>query len=125
MISGTDPLPKAITGVPLAIASISTRPNGSGQLMGKSSAIASPRKAPLSLSPDLTDELDHRIFEQRLDPRPVIRTIGSVDLCHDRQRQPSTAGDLDCAVRSLLRTDSANKGEIAAITRTRSVEARR
>ena len=43
--SGTEPLRKAITGVPQAIASIITRPNGSGQSIGMSSAIAPPRNA--------------------------------------------------------------------------------
>src|SRR5580704_8403676 len=69
---------------------------------------------------DLTDELDQRIFEQRLDPGPVINTISLVDLRRDGQRQTRTAGDLNRPIRSLLRTDSANKGEIAAITGARS-----
>ena len=38
MTSGTEPLRQAITGVPHAIASIITRPKGSGQSIGKSSA---------------------------------------------------------------------------------------
>ena len=41
--SGTDPDLKAITGVPHAIASIMTRPNGSGQSIGKSTAAAPAR----------------------------------------------------------------------------------
>ena len=36
---------KAITGVPQAIASIMTSPNGSGQSIGKSTAAAPPRKS--------------------------------------------------------------------------------
>jgi len=40
MISGTEPRLYAITGVPHAIASIMTRPNGSGQSIGTSSPIA-------------------------------------------------------------------------------------
>src|SRR6266705_265067 len=39
MISGTEPRLYAITGVPQAIASIMTRPNGSGQSIGTSSPI--------------------------------------------------------------------------------------
>ena len=39
-ISETEPRLKAITGVPHAIASIITRPNGSGQSIGTSRAIA-------------------------------------------------------------------------------------
>ena len=49
--SGTEPWRKAITGVPQAIASIITSPNGSGQLMGKSTAWAFPRKLCFSVSP--------------------------------------------------------------------------
>ncbi|MNY83581.1 hypothetical protein D3C86_2264500 [compost metagenome] len=45
MISGTDPQFQATTGVPQAMASIITRPNGSGQAMGNSRALAPPRKS--------------------------------------------------------------------------------
>jgi hypothetical protein len=50
-ISGTAPQRHATTGVPHAMASIMTRPNGSGQSIGKRSAAASPRRAGFSLSP--------------------------------------------------------------------------
>jgi hypothetical protein len=40
--SGTEPRGKAITGVPHAIASIMTKPNGSGQSMGNSKAAGMP-----------------------------------------------------------------------------------
>jgi hypothetical protein len=45
--SATDPLRYAIVGVPEAIASIITRPKGSGQSIGNKSASALPRKAGL------------------------------------------------------------------------------
>jgi hypothetical protein len=48
--SGTEPPRKAITGVPLAIASIMASPDGSAQLIGNNSAIASPKNAPFSSS---------------------------------------------------------------------------
>ena len=48
--SGTEPRLNAITGVPQAIASIITRPNGSGQSIGNSSACAPPRKSAFWLS---------------------------------------------------------------------------
>jgi hypothetical protein len=41
--SGTEPDLKAMTGVPHAMASIMTRPNGSGQSIGNSSAAAPAR----------------------------------------------------------------------------------
>ena len=43
--SGTEPRLNATTGVPQAIASIITRPNGSGQSIGNSSAFAPDRNA--------------------------------------------------------------------------------
>ena len=51
MTSGAEPRRKAITGVPQAIASIITSPNGSGQSIGKSRASAFPSKSPFSRSP--------------------------------------------------------------------------
>ena len=51
MTSGAEPQPKPTTGVPQAIASIITRPNGSGQSIGNSSAAAPPRKAGFWASP--------------------------------------------------------------------------
>ena len=51
MISGTEPCAYAITGVPQAIASIMTSPNGSGQSIGISSARALPMKSFLASSP--------------------------------------------------------------------------
>ena len=65
--SGTEPQRQAITGVPQAMASIITRPNGSGQSIGNSSAAAPPRKSRFSRVADLADELDQRMVEQRLD----------------------------------------------------------
>jgi hypothetical protein len=60
--SGTEPLRQAMTGVPQAMASIITRPNGSGQSMGKSRASALPRSSSFSLPPtsprNSTQDLD-------------------------------------------------------------------
>ena len=57
MTSGTAPRLNAITGVPHAIASIITRPNGSGQSIGNSSAIAPARNASSRVG-DLADIID-------------------------------------------------------------------
>ena len=65
--SGTEPQRQAITGVPQAMASIITSPNGSGQSIGNRSAAALPRKSDFSRVADLAHELDQRIVEQRLD----------------------------------------------------------
>ena len=58
MISGTEPRLKAITGVPQAMASIITRPNGSGQSIGNNSAMAPLKKLRLLAVADLADEFD-------------------------------------------------------------------
>ena len=56
-----------MTGVPHAIASIMTRPKGSGQSIGKSSASFAQELRLLTLV-DLADELDIGMgFDQRLD----------------------------------------------------------
>ena len=66
--SGTEPRLNAMTGVPHAMASIMTRPNGSGQSIGISSAMAPLRNADFSLSPIspiysvLVDAMSGRIF---------------------------------------------------------------
>jgi ATP-binding cassette, subfamily B, bacterial len=75
--SGTEPRLNAITGVPQAMASIMTRPNGSGQSMGTKRAMAPLRKSDFSWSvmenirygrPDAADEevLD-AVFAARCD----------------------------------------------------------
>ena len=57
MISGTEPWRKASRGVPHAIASIITKPNGSGQSIGNKSANAWPKNG-LAALVDFADELD-------------------------------------------------------------------
>ena len=86
MTSGTEPQRQAITGVPQAIASIITSPNGSGQSIGNSSAAALPRNSDFSVVADLADEFDQRIVEQRLDLLVEIGAVGGVDLGGDLQR---------------------------------------
>jgi hypothetical protein len=49
-VSGSAAARAATTGVPQASASMITRPNGSGQSMGKSSAAALPRNSSFSCS---------------------------------------------------------------------------
>jgi len=59
MTSTTEPDLKAITGVPQAIASIITSPNGSGQSTGNSNAAALTKKATLFVLGNLADERFH------------------------------------------------------------------
>ena len=56
--SGTEPRLKAMTGVPQAIASIITRPNGSGQSIGTSRAMAPLRELGFFVVVDLADIFD-------------------------------------------------------------------
>src|SRR5262245_47749708 len=91
MISGTEPLLNAMTGVPQAIASINTKPKGSGQAMGASSAMA-PLKARLFAVADLADILDVRGREQLADFGFEIVAIDGVDLGCDLQWHPTALG---------------------------------
>ena len=80
-----------MTGVPQAIASIITSPNGSGQSIGNSSARASPRNSFFSSLADLAEELDVRLGEQRLDLPLEVVAVRRVDLGGDLQRHAGRA----------------------------------
>ena len=86
MTSGTEPQRQAITGVPQAMASIITSPNGSGQSIGNSSASAPPRKADFSASPISPTNSTSGSCEQRLDLVFEVGPVGVVDLGRDPQR---------------------------------------
>ena len=111
--SGAEPQPKATTGVPQAMASIITRPKGSGQSIGNSSAVGAAEEGGLLRVADLADELDQRIVQQRLDLLAEIVRVGGVDLGGDLQRHAEALGDGDRPVGPLLRRDAAEEGEIA------------
>ena len=112
--SGVEPERKAMTGVPHAIASIMTRPKGSGQSIGKISAqrlAEEPRLLPLV---DLADELDVGMgIDQRLDDLVPISLIGAVDLGRHLELYAGARGDLDCAIGALFRGNAAKESEIA------------
>ena len=89
----------AITGVPQAIASIMTRPNGSGQSIGNSNAVASPSKALFSLSSispmnSISGSLSNGSISF------VIVAIDLVDLGGDDQRKTGPACNFDRARRA-------------------------
>ena len=86
MISGTEPRLNAITGVPLAIASIMTSPKGSGQSIGNKQRHRPTEKFSFVAVADLTDELHPRTLEQSFDLVIVVIEIGFVDLGRDLQR---------------------------------------
>src|ERR1043166_5679493 len=112
-ISGTEPFPKAMTGVPVAIASISTRPNGSGHSIGNSRAAASPRNRLFSLSP-ISHKLDHRIVQERRDDLRKIFAVHRIDLSCHAQLCAGLPCNGDRPLGSLLRSDAAEKREVSA-----------
>ena len=72
--SGTEPRRNAITGVPHAMASIMTSPNGSGQSIGKSRAAAFLRLA-LAAIIDLAQQTDLVAVDQWLEVLLVVAVI--------------------------------------------------
>ena len=63
MTCGTEPLRQAITGVPVAMASIMTRPNGSGQSIGKEQCKRIAEKLIFFMVADFANEFDQRVVE--------------------------------------------------------------
>ena len=106
---------KAMTGVPQAIASIITMPNGSGQSIGNSNASASPRNCAFLLLVDLADEFDFGILiDHRPDALLPIVLVDAIDLGGDLERRADASRDLDRPVGAFLRRNPAEEGEIAA-----------
>jgi len=69
----------------------------------------------LTFSPlvDLTDELDPRRTEKRLDVGLEIGLIYAIDFGRDFERQSDSARDLDGAVYALFRRDTTEERKIA------------
>ena len=86
MTSGTEPRRYAMTGVPQAIASIITSPNGSGQSIGNSSARRRRGTSPLSGSPISPMNSTSGSPQQRLDDLVEIGPVDAVDLGGDLER---------------------------------------
>ena len=107
-----------MTGVPQAIASIITRPNGSGQSIGTSSAIAPLRNADFSLVVDLADIFD-------IAPTSIIGWICSSKYSRSTlstlaailSGMPQCSRDADGAIDALFRRDAAEKREIRRLDR--------
>ena len=117
--SGTEPQRNAITGVPHAIASIMTSPNGSGQSIGNSSAAAPPRNVVLLASPISPTNSMRGSVEQRLDLRLVVLLIVLVDLGGDLQRHAQRAARSRSRDRGASRARCAQKRQVAARARLR------
>src|SRR4029077_10377654 len=111
-ISGMAPSFQTITGVPNAMASITTRPNGSGQSIGKTSAAALPRKAGLSAS---LISPTYSTSTPSISGSVVVREEGRVvlvDLGGDLQLHAASTSDLDGTVGPLSARQPAEEGEI-------------
>ena len=113
--SGTEPRRQATTGVPQAIASIWTRPKGSGQSIGNSNAEAPPRKACFSLSLTSPIYSTPRTLDERADRLVKIGLVDLVDLGGDLELDAGAPGDLDRPVRALFRADPAEERQISAL----------
>ena len=99
-----------MTGVPQAMASIITRPKGSGQEMGKSRARAPPRKSDFSASLISPTKLHSRYVKKRKNTGFEIIPICGVHLRGDAERQARAASYLNGAVYTFLGCDAAKKG---------------
>jgi hypothetical protein len=83
------------------MASIKTRPKGSGQSIGKSRARA--QEVLFFMLGDLADEIDPRVGKQWPGCFVEIALIYSVHLGCNLELETSARGDLDAAVGTLLR----------------------
>src|SRR5215472_14590376 len=118
-ISGAEPRLKAITGVPQAIASIMTRPNGSGQSIGTNNVIAPLKNSDLSRS--LISPIYSQFFagQNRLDLLFEVILVGFVHLGGNLERHAAMLGNADGEIDALFRRDAAQKCEIRGLDRPR------
>ena len=89
-------------------------PNGSGQLIGNSVAVASAKNDRLAVLSDLAEE--HGVVpEQWIDPRLEVLEVERVDLGCDVERPAAAAGDVDRRVEALLGADTADEDEMITL----------
>ena len=101
--SGTEPRLNAITGVPQAMLSIITRPNGSGQSIGNSSACAPDRNAGfwLSLISPMNSTHGLASISGLIGSHSI--PVGVIDLGGDHQLHAGGAGDADRLIHAFFR----------------------
>ena len=114
MISGTEPRPNAMTGVPFAIASTSTSPNGFRPINREQQRHRIAEKTALLVFADLADKFEQRIVEQWQDCILEVVAVDGVDFRSNLQRQTDFARDGDCLVETFLGRYPAEKSEIPA-----------
>jgi hypothetical protein len=102
-----------MTGVPQAIASIMTRPNGSGQIDREQKARGAAEQVRLAAFADLTEELDLRMgHDHRADCRFPVSLVDTVDLGRDPQRQAAAHCDLNRLVGPLLGRNPTEESQV-------------
>ena len=121
MTSGIDPQRNASTGVPHAMASIMTRPNGSGQSTGNNRAAASPKNFVFSLG-DLADELYVRAVDEWQYVVAKVVFINLIDLGGDLQRDAGSPRYADRAVGAFFRRNPPQEGKIASLLKRRPMQ---
>ena len=103
-----------MTGVPHAIASIMTRPNGSGQSMGKSSAAAPAKNGCFASSFTSPMSLICAV-DLRFEPFLEVAPFATRQLGRDVKLHPGSARDPDCPFRSFLGGKAPQEGEIGPL----------
>src|SRR6516164_9298387 len=115
--SGAEPRLNAITGVPQAIASIMTKPNGSGQSIGTNNVIAPLKNS--DFVADLADIFATFAGQHRLDLLFEIILVGFVHLGGNLERHAAMFGNANGEIDALFRRDAAQKCEIRGLDRPR------
>src|SRR6476660_742742 len=110
--SRTEPRSNASTGVAQAMASIMTRPNGSGQSMGKKKSRGLAQEPSFLAVVDLANEFDTGGVQKRCDAFPEIGLVGAIDFRGNFERHAGRAGDFNGTIDAFLRRDAAEEGEI-------------
>ena len=121
MSSGIDPYGAAITGVPVASASMTDRPNGSG----KCDQVHERERAAQELvalgRTDRAEVVDAVPAQVGLD---LVTKVGLVlHDAGDAQRKAGPMSQLDRLVRSLVRVDAAEEQQVVAVAQRRNVNA--
>ena len=101
--SGTEPRRNAITGVPHAMASIMTRPKGSGQSIGNNNAGDAGQQGHLVLFAKFTQELYSGQIKQRSDDSFMYSRSARSTFAAILIGDFGTACNVNCQVGTLLR----------------------
>ena len=114
-ISGIDPRGWVITGVPVARASTTARPNGSSKSMRWSSALGAAEQPVALRRADRAEVGDVDAVDEGFDVLAVVR--GVLDDAGDDQREAGASGDLDRGMGALVGVDAAEEEQVAAPSR--------